>query len=609
MRKLLLFVFVLGLVVTTFGQHRALPPKELRSKLMQRAPALKGGEAPDNQIVPGEKFKSVLDETEIGTTYYDSQTNRSMQERIYLHPDGTLGAVWTKAISTSGPRGTGYNYFDGVAWGPDSDPIDPDYDTPGWPSYAPFGENGEVYAAHDYYAGTIVGICEEKGTGEWNQSVQVGPAGAEDISYPRVTTSGPDRGIIHLLSTTYSTYNGQDAALLYARSSDGAASWEVENETFDNLGPDYIIDVGFDTYEWADPKGDLLAFLVGDCWYDLILMKSADNGDTWTETKIWECPYPLFSSGVADTFYCPDGSHDLAIDNDGKVHVVFSLTMTYSDDGSTGNYFADVDGVVYWNEDMPMFSNDLNALNPYDHPDSELIEDVNLIGWSPDIDGNGTVDIISTGGAYNTGLSSQPQIAIDDQNQIFVVYSSVTEGFSTNDENYRHLWARASPNGGEWWGELVHLNEDLIYIFDECVFPSLSSSSDDFIHLIYQADNEPGTLTYTTDPNFIRYMKLAKADIISGVYENKVLSQTSVSQNFPNPFNGSSTVYVNLDKKAVLSLEVTNLVGQVVYSVPAGSYSAGKVELTINAGNLDSGVYFYTVRSGDASVTKKMIIE
>ena len=609
MRKLLLFVFILGLAAVSFGQQRALPPKEYRNKMVKRAPDQRGGDAPANLVIPGEKSKSVLDDTEIGVTYYDSQTNRGMQERIYLHDDGTLGAVWTKAVSSSGPRGTGYNYFDGNAWAPDGDPIDLQYDTPGWPSYAPYGENGEVYTAHDYYAGTIVGIRDEKGTGEWEQSIQAGPAGAEDISYPRVTTSGPDRGIIHILSTTYSDYNGQAAALLYARSSDGAASWEVENATFEDLGPDYYLEISADTYEWADPKGDLIAFLVGDWWVDLVLMKSYDGGDTWSSFKIWECPYPLYSGGVTDTFYCPDGSHDLAIDNDGKVHVVFSLTKTYSDDGTTNNYWSDIDGVVYWNEDMPAFSNDIDALNPYGDPNSELIEDYNLIGWSQDINGNGTLDFLGDWGTYNTGLSSQPQIVVDDQNRIFVVYSSVTEGYNNGSLDYRHLWARASPNGGQWWGKFVHLNEDLIYVFDECVFPSMSSSSDDYIHLIYQADGEPGTLTYTTDPNYIRYMKLMKTDLISGVLEHSTFNETVVSQNYPNPFNGTSRVYVNLEEKASLSLEVTNLIGQVVFTIPAETYNAGNVELTIDAANLDSGVYFYTVRSGKASVTKKMVIE
>ncbi len=610
MRKVLLLLFVFAIGMTTFAQQRGVVSKDLRHKAVLQEKAVKGTEFAE-EVVPQKSTSMVNTEDLIGTTFYDLQTNRSMQERVYLHTDGTVGGVWTRGPegNPGGPdRGTGYNYFDGNAWGPDPTEAIEDGAQAGWPSYATWGENGEVFTSHDYWLGTTLGTRTERGTGDWNVVIQGGPSGAEDISFPRVTTTGPDNGMIHILSTTWVAYGGQEGALLYARTSDAGATWEVENETFENLGLDYTLDLGGDVYEWADPKGGLLAFLVGDNWMDMVLMKSYDDGDTWEETLIWECPFPLYSTGTTDTFYCPDGSHDLAIDNEGKVHVTFSLTRALGEDGSQ-SYFPGVDGVVYWNEDMPAFSDDIFALSPYGDPGSELIEDYNLIGWSQDLDGNGSIDILDEWGFYNTGLSSQPQMVVDDMNQIFVIYSSVTEGYDNGNANYRHLWVRASPNGGEWWGKFVDLNSDLIYIFDECTFPSASSSSDDNVHLIYQGDSEPDTYTTSTVENYIRYMSIPKVDLISGINEQRILSENNVSQNYPNPFNGTTTVYVTLDEPADLSLEVTNLIGQLVFELPAQRYSNGKVELNINAEGLESGVYFYTVRSGDNSITKKMIVE
>ena len=109
--------------------------------------------------------------------------------------------------------------------------------------------------------------------------------------------------------------------------------------------------------------------------------------------------------------------------------------------------------------------------------------------------------------------------------------------------------------------------------------------------------------------NQIRYRNVAKADIISGVSENSQLTGSNVSQNYPNPFNGTTKIYVSLNETTNLSLQVTNLMGQVVYTLPEKSYSAGNAELIISSNGLDSGVYFYTVRSGENSVTKKMIVE
>ncbi|MBP6977687.1 MAG: T9SS type A sorting domain-containing protein [Bacteroidales bacterium] len=86
-------------------------------------------------------------------------------------------------------------------------------------------------------------------------------------------------------------------------------------------------------------------------------------------------------------------------------------------------------------------------------------------------------------------------------------------------------------------------------------------------------------------------------------------SITSVSQNYPNPFSKTSEVFVTLQESTTLSMEVFNLMGQKVYTQDLGSVSAGQHRMTIDASNLGSGVYFYTVKAGDENITKKMIVE
>ena len=613
MKRCLLFILALSFGVYSYAQQRAIAPKALREKAVKLAKPTKGMDNANYVHIPGQNYKSILTEEEIGNTWYDIQTNQSMQTRIYLHDDGTMGAVWTRGPQDNpgGPdRGTGYNYYDGNSWGPFPDAAIESGAQAGWPSYTTFGENGEAYTCHDYYEGTILGTRDERGTGDWNLVIQAGPPGAEDISFPRVTTTGPDRNIIHVLSTTWVSYNGQTHALLYARTTDAGATWEIENQLFDELGTDYTVDLGGDTYDWAEPKNGLMAFLVGDGWMDMAIMKSYDGGDTWEKSVVWECPYPLNTGTPTDTFYSPDGSHDITIDNNGLIHVVFSITRSL-EDGGGHSYFPGVDGVIYWNENRPAFSNNINALNPYGDPDSELEEDYSLIGWVQDLNGNDTLDIRDEWGFYNTGMSSQPQIIIDDMNYIYVLYSSVTEGFDNGTANYRHIWARSSPNG-EWWGDFHDMNNELINIFDECVYPSAADNSDDKIYYVYQVDETPGASSsgISVEENFIRFVEVEKEDIISGISENKaIIKYENVSQNYPNPFSGTSMVYVMLDEPASLSLEVHNLMGQLVFSVPEMRYSSGKVEFTIDGSNLDSGIYFYSVISGESSVTKKMIVE
>ena len=74
----------------------------------------------------GTKFHSpkntdlISNEYLVGSTFYDLQTNNSINNSLSMNDDGSLSMVWTfspNAISTTNPpfpsRGSGYNYFDG----------------------------------------------------------------------------------------------------------------------------------------------------------------------------------------------------------------------------------------------------------------------------------------------------------------------------------------------------------------------------------------------------------------------------------------------------------------------------------------------------------------
>jgi hypothetical protein len=470
--------------------------------------------------------------------------------------------------------------------------------------------------------GLTLGSRPTKGTGDWTWKVNMPvPTGASGLLWPRMTTGGIDNSVVHMVALTAPVanggqlYQGMDGALLYFRSTDGGTTWNPDGALLPEIGPTFYNAFSGDTYE-IQARGDVVAILTGDSWVDMTLLKSTDGGNTWTKTVIWEHPYPNWGTAATDTFYCVDGTHALAIDQTGTVHVAFGINRAHQDDAGGSFWFPLVDGVGYWKEGRPTFSDDLNALNPYsDAIYTELVENYSLIGWAQDVNNNGTWDVLAEIGLYYFGASSQPSIHVDDDNYVYVVWSHVTETYDNGLQNYRHLWARVGYSGGDWWGnDFFHLTSDLVHIFDECVMASISNTSDDYIHLVYQTDNEPGlAVRGDLDPygeNFIRYMKVDKMDlVITGIDTKQAVSNIEVSQNSPNPFRGESTVFVTVKETTNLSLEVTNLVGQVVYNYDAGVAAPGLNELPINGSNLSSGVYFYTVKAGETAVTKKMIVE
>ncbi len=367
-----------------------------------------------------------LDEDIIGNTYYDLQTWRTMQNRIFVFDDGTKGSVWNMGMDYPNfpDLGIGYNYFDGSEWGT----YPTQSITSGWavnPSYTAYLENGEICVSQGEN-GLIVSIRENKGMGEWQEGYLPGSG----FKHPVVVTSGVDHSIIQLLylkadeSFTPTPAQPIRGYIWYARSSDGGQTWDI-NQQFTELGPDNYMGFTIGSYCWAEPNEDVIAFVAGDYLTDLVLMKSEDGGDTWQKTVIWEHPFPLFEIFTvdSDTFYSNNGGISVALDNQNKANVVFTLSKVFSSTEQDTIWYDpdDYGGVVYWNEDRPSFSADIMALCPYPDTDdcsySELVEDYSLIGWLQDINGNDTIDLLDDIRTYPTpGMCTMPQIIIDEWN-------------------------------------------------------------------------------------------------------------------------------------------------------------------------------------------------
>ncbi len=87
----------------------------------------------------------------------------------------------------------------------------------------------------------------------------------------------------------------------------------------------------------------------------------------------------------------------------------------------------------------------------------------------------------------------------------------------------------------------------------------------------------------------------------------------TVLQNYPNPFAGSTDLSIGLPGSGDVSIEVYDVAGRRVRSELIPRMSAGwqRVSLNDRGDNgkpLASGVYFYRVHAGGATVTKKMVI-
>ncbi len=82
----------------------------------------------------------------------------------------------------------------------------------------------------------------------------------------------------------------------------------------------------------------------------------------------------------------------------------------------------------------------------------------------------------------------------------------------------------------------------------------------------------------------------------------------SLGQNFPNPFNPYTRINYALKEQGFVSLKVYDLLGKEVRTIVHTVQDAGYYGVDLNAAELSSGVYFYQLRSGNFTDTKKFVL-
>jgi hypothetical protein len=372
------------------------------------------------------------------------------------------------------------------------------------------------------------------------------------------------------------------------------------------LDPPFVIRANGDLYVFSDIVGDgalppLGAGTPGGC--DRIgYFRSTNGGTNWTFTTVARDGEALLPSAPTE-FFLPEnfGQLDGVVDANGAIHVVFNgyaidtvATEPYptyramywnSSSGTFRNISRDADVHSQWNAPARRSGNALGRCYPtiaYD-PTSNLI----FTAWSePQIDG------------ANVDTSSAPDFP---------------------GAWYYDVWYNYSRDGGATWAGPTRLTNsqnvsELFTTVDQWLTSHPTDPNKRRAHLVYEADTRNGMSVFTTcTPCRVGLeawvYHTIDVDVTTSVNEIEGLPTAYVlRQNYPNPFNPSTTIKFGIPREEFVTLKVYNMLGQEVKTLVNDVRQIGTYEVTFDAADLPSGVYFYKLSAGNYLNTKKMLL-
>lgn len=133
----------------------------------------------------------------------------------------------------------------------------------------------------------------------------------------------------------------------------------------------------------------------------------------------------------------------------------------------------------------------------------------------------------------------------------------------------------------------------------------------------YGTTTEPQSYSFV-DENMVagKYQYRLKQVVYDGTFKySKIIevevgtpTKFSLYQNFPNPFNPSTTISYQIPKTANVTIKAFDILGREVATLVNEEKPAGNYEVKFDASNIASGIYYYQIKTGKFVQTRKMIL-
>ena len=330
------------------------------------------------------------------------------------------------------------------------------------------------------------------------------------------------------------------------------------------------------------------AYIVGGepDYGDVAYRSSTDNGLSWSSPQlIWDCNFNTDSLGA-----------------------LRGITMTFLNNVpyvtfETGHLSPPASYVPGLPSQIRLWSPSINGGTP------KIVADQNNVPFFPNVT---TPDVFFPVSRPSIGRANQG-------NSLVIAFVSTSANVTADTTNFFKGWMTYSNDAGATWSAPETMTpatpiRDWRYI---SVSPTnnvtgTGSAASMKVQIIAQSDSVPGSVANGALPSLAQCIGITTnipvtvgINTISSIVPNTF----NLQQNFPNPFNPSTSVRFDISKSSNVTLKVYNAKGQEVATLINNEFvTPGTKEVTFNASALGSGIYFYTLFAGDFKDTKKMML-
>jgi hypothetical protein len=343
---------------------------------------------------------------------------------------------------------------------------------------------------------------------------------------------------------------------------------------------------------------------VGLGGWEIGYSKSTDNGATWSDWIIpdWHSiPGLEHYDGLWD-WRKDDGNTisiagDIQVDKNGLVHMLTGLT-DFADSADERGYNAVVE---FYETSEGVW--DANIL-----AEGDEVTDSSLYVAPDDAGGNATDP--------GLGQCGPSYMLATNMDRDFFVAQWVVAPNALADSVPVDIFYQTRHLDSAWSArinltETAEMNENGAHLAPYLATVENGGTTTDYAFSMfwYEAGNT-GTFINAINPSVV-YIAAVPVRITSTTdVDDDIIApgQFALEQNYPNPFNPSTSIKYSLAERSQVSLKIFDILGNEIATLVNADQEIGSYEVSFDASSLSSGLYFYTLKAGDFTSTKKMML-